>query len=65
MPTQIVLGEVCVQKKDSVPVKVTDPDSVQEMAYPDRDSFQGRLGCAILGVETTDTLKQEKVYNCI
>jgi hypothetical protein len=43
VPTQIVLREVCVQKKDSVPVKVTDPDSVQERAYPDRDSFQGTL----------------------
>jgi hypothetical protein len=43
VPTQIVLREGCIQKKDSVPVKVTDPDSVQGRAYPDRDSFQGRL----------------------
>ncbi len=43
MPTQIVLREGFIEKKDSVRVKVTDPDLVQGRAYPDRDSYQGRL----------------------
>jgi hypothetical protein len=48
-----------MQKKDSVPVKVTDPDSVQGRAYPDRDSFQ-EAGSAIPGVETTEILSSKK-----